>query len=178
MTRPISRRHLIAGGAGAAGAAMVPVGGRLAASSHLPPLKGELVILRQPLRVFDTRDPDNFFGRKLADGDTVAVSVGAASGGEFMTGVFVNVTITQTEGAGFITVRDFFTGDDFSDDDSPPPITTSNLNWTSNDVTLANMTLSPVGAENSIEVICSGVGAATHVLVDVQGYVPFEFEDS
>jgi hypothetical protein len=173
MNRPISRRHLIAGGAGAAGAAaMLPAGGRLAASSHLPPLTGELVILRQPIRIFDSRDPASFFARKFVDGDEVAINVGAAAGGEFVTAVFANVTVTQTEGAGFLTVRPEFLGDD-SEDDSPPPVTTSNINWTSDDISLANMTLSPTGGENSIEVICTGVGAATHVIVDVQGYVPF-----
>lgn len=177
MTRPISRRHLIAGGAAGA-AALVPAAGPLTASNHLPPLTGQLVILREPMRIFDSRDPDNFFNRKLVGGDTVSINVGAAAAGEFVVAVFANVTVTQTEGAGFLTVRAQFLGDDSSDDPAPPPVTTSNINWTSDGITLANMTLSPVGGENSIDAICTGAGAATHLVVDLQGYVPFEPDDA
>jgi len=49
---------------------------------------------------------------------------------------------------------------------------TSNINWWTSGLTLANLTLSTVGGENALEVHCEGNGR-THVIVDVQGYVPF-----
>jgi hypothetical protein len=172
MTRPISRRHLIAGGAGAAGAAALTVGPVAATGHETTPTSGPLIPLGQPVRLFDSRIAESFWdGRKLTDGDVVAVTAGPQPGAGMLLAVFVNITITQTEGAGFLSVRGFETRDD------PPPITTSNINWTADDVTLANMTLSQIGAENSIEVHCIGAGASTHVIVDLQGYVPFQFED-
>lgn len=176
--RPMSRRRLITGGvgaAGAAGAAAILPAGRLVATSHLPPA-GQLVTLREPVRVFDSRQPDSLLGgAKLTTPQIVAVTIGVDAD-DLLMAVFVNLTITETEGAGFLTARAFYTGDDESDG-GPPPVTTSNANWTVDGVTLANMALVPIGAENSIELICSGVGAATHVIVDVQGFVPFVFDD-
>jgi hypothetical protein len=95
----------------------------------------------------------------------VAVNVGAAYP-DFALAVFANITITQTEGGGFLTVW----GGDASDTLDVPA--TSNVNWTTGGQTVANLALTTVGQENSIEVVCGGAGR-THVIVDVQGYVPF-----
>lgn len=161
----LSRRHLIAGGAGAVGLtalgpAVASAEGASTAGSGLP-----LTTLFEPIRLFDSRDPSNFFGgNKLSDGDVVAV-IASVPGVDFLEAVFVNVTITQTEGAGFLALR----ANDESDGVTTP--TTSNINWTGPDVTLANLALSRVGAESSIAIFCVGTGAATHVIVDLQGYV-------
>ncbi len=166
MIQHISRRRLIAGTAGVAGAAALATSSRpVAASGHT--MGGPLVTLFDPIRLFDSRDPGNFLGgAKLADGDVVAI-IANAPGVDQLRSVFVNITVTQTEGAGFLAVRAHDTRDDV------PPPTTSNINWLSSGLTLANLALSQIGSENSIEIHCTGAGASTHVIVDLQGYVPF-----
>ncbi len=165
MTRSLSRRHLIAGGAGAVGAvALAPTVASAEGGGHsgsgMP-----LTTLFEPMRLFDSRDPSNFFGgNKLTDGDIVAV-IASVPGVDFLEAVFVNITITQTEGAGYLAVR----ANDESDGVATPE--TSNINWTGPDVTLANLALTRVGAESSIALFCVGGGASTHVIVDLQGYV-------
>jgi len=162
MSRVLSRRALFAAVGGSA-AALVPF---RAAGAQTPP-PGRLVVHRTPVRVADTRT-DSFPGRKLVAGDDAAFAVGAGLGTEgFASAVFVNVTITETEGAGFLAVR----GDDSSGEE--PPVVHSNINWFENGVTLANLVLSTVGAENSIAIRVGGNGR-THVILDVFGYVPFE----
>lgn len=169
-SRPLSRRHLIAGGAGAVGAAglgiaMAPTVGAAGGG----PTPGQLVVLPTPVRLFDSRQPGGILGGdKLADGGSVAV-IAAVPDADFLAAVFVNVTVTQTEGAGYLAVR----AHDTRDGVAPPA--TSNINWATTDVTLANLALSQVGVESSIEIHCIGPGSATHVIVDLQGYVPSAF---
>ena len=161
MSRRFTRRGLL--GAGGAAAAIPRAAGAPAAAA----VGGTLKTLSNPVRVFDSRAPGNFFGRKLAAGDVVAVAVsGAYEGDDIASAVFVNVTITQTEGAGYLAV----VGEDLSGEQPPP--TTSNINWSAAGLTLANLALTTVGGEHSIAIWCRGGGRA-HVIVDVQGYVPF-----
>jgi hypothetical protein len=173
MTRQhISRRRLIAGGAGAGagvlGGAALTTASRASASSHQ---RGGVQSLFDPVRLFDSRQPDSLLGgAKLSDGDIVSI-IAAAPDVDMVETVFINLTITETEGAGFLSVRA-----SVARDDVPDP-TTSNINWTSPGVTLANAALSGVGQEQSIDVHCTGVGAATHLIVDLQGYVPFIFDE-
>jgi hypothetical protein len=79
-------------------------------------------------------------------------------------GAFINLTVTQTVGAGFLTVRAF---------DGPlrpdRPVVTSNINWSSDGQTIANSSLVPLGYENLAELICTG--GETHFIIDVQGYL-------
>jgi hypothetical protein len=164
LARSLSRRRVIV--AGGAAAITAPLVARPAAAAAQV-VGGPLVTLLSPVRVFDSREASSVLGgAKFAAGDAVAVNVGPFESG-FALSVFVNVTITETEGAGFLTV---WPGD-ASDTVDPP--TTSNINWTGPGMTLANLALSQVGQENSIEVRCGGAGR-THVIVDFQGYVPFE----
>lgn len=161
MLRSISRRWLL--GAGGA-AALVPVAsGRVEAAT---PNSGPLVTLLTPIRVFDSRGqiaPAD--GTKLSAGESVLVTVSAAYDG-FARAVFANITITQTEDSGFLIVRG-------ADDSGEQPIPeTSNVNWSTDGQTLANLVLTTVGSENAIEVRCEGNGR-THFIVDIQGYVPF-----
>jgi hypothetical protein len=156
-------------GAGGAAALLPAATGRAAAAevAAVAPIAGPLVTLLTPIRVFDSRGqiaPAN--GSKLEAGQSVSVTVSAAFDG-FALAVFANVTITQTEGSGFLVV----TGSDLSGD--LPVAETSNINWSTNGQTLANLALTTVGGENAIDVRCEGNGR-THVVVDVQGYVPFE----
>jgi hypothetical protein len=161
MSRLFSRRKMIV--AGGAAAVAVPLAARPAAAAT----SGSLVTLITPIRVFDSRLPTSVLGgAKFQAGDDVAVAVSSAFEGGMALAVFANVTITQTEGSGFLTVW----GEDLSGTLTPP--TTSNINWATSGLTLANLALSSVGGENSIAIRCGGAGR-THVIVDIQGYVPF-----
>ena len=50
-----------------------------------------------------------------------------------------------------------------------PP--TSNLNWFGSGQTLANLAFVATGDETYIEIHAGGAGS-THVVVDLQGYIP------
>lgn len=124
MPRTFNRRAFFATGAGGA-AALVPVVGRTAAA--VPRTGGQLVTLSSPIRVFDSRiEAVPLNRRRLASGESVAVTVSAAfddipSG--FALSVFVNCTITQTIGSGYLVIR----GSDLTGEVPLPP--TSNINW-------------------------------------------------
>lgn len=161
----VTRRRLLAGGAiGAAGAATI--GPRVAsATGGLP----GFISLLEPARLFDSRRPDDILsGAKLDAGGVVSVLT-VAPGVEYEPEtVFVNLTVTDTEGFGYLAVR----GSDFRDGVTAPE--TSNINWSGPGITIANLAVSRVGAENSIDIFCEGVGARTHLIVDLQAYVPLD----
>jgi hypothetical protein len=161
MSGHFSRRGLlgVAGGV----VASLPFARRAAAATSPP----GLVTLRPPVRVFDSRR-NSFptFGAKLASGEGIGVPVSTAYiGDDVADSVFVNVTVTQTEGSGFLIIFP----SDLSGERPVPD--TSNINWSTSGQTLANLTLTGVGGENTISVHCEG-GGKTHVIVDVQGYTP------
>jgi hypothetical protein len=166
MSRLLSRRRILAAGGTAAVAVPLSLPSRASAAA----ISGQLKVLTSPVRVFDSRDPGSVLGgAKFAPGNVVAVTVSTAyEGDDVATAVFANVTIVQTEGAGYLSVR----GEDLSG--MLPAPTTSNINWSTSGTTLANLALSSVGGENAIAVHCFGTGR-THVIVDIQGYVPFIF---
>jgi hypothetical protein len=172
MNRTISRRVFFTAGIAGAGSALAlaPTAAGLTRPATATTSDGGLVALRTPVRVFDSRivaAPLN--GQKLRSGQSTAVTVSAAFGdipSGFANLVFVNCTVTQTEGSGYLVVR----GSDLTGE-LPLP-NTSNVNWTGPNQTVANLVLTTVGGENALEVHCDG-GGATHVIVDVQGYVPF-----
>jgi hypothetical protein len=127
---------------------------------------GPLTVLNTPVRLYDSRvDMTPLGGAKLETGSSVIVT---ASGGEsgILMAAFVNVTVTQTEGRGFLRL----TGSDLSGEQ--PIAETSNINWLSSGQTIGNMALTTVGGENGIEVFAGGAGR-THVIVDLMGYIPF-----
>jgi len=153
----LTRREVCVAVGGAA-AVLLP---HQAAGAQTPP-PGQLVALLTPIRVFDTRvDPH----RKIQSGENMGVFISAAVEGTNPSAAFVNLTITETEGAGYLVV--------FASDltgERPLP-STSNINWSTSGVTLANMALTAVGGENAIAVHCDG-GGRTHFIIDVYGYVP------
>lgn len=161
MSKLFSRRRVI--GAGGA-VALSPLALARTASADV---SGPLVVLTTPVRLFDSRvvaAPLN--GAKLASGGAVVVTAGGFGESGIVTAVFINLTITATEGSGFLRVE----GDDLSGE--RPPAATSNINWSGANQTLANMVLTTVGGENGIAVTAGG-GGRTHVIVDVMGYIPF-----
>lgn len=162
-----TRRRMLRSMGGAAALTPIALSGGSVAASKTPP-EGSLVTLRTPIRIFDSRT-DNVLlgGDKIAANDAIIVTVGVPDETRFLSAAFLNVTITQTEGAGFLRV--------FASDLSGtlPTPETSNINWSTDSQTLANLVLTGVGGEFGVEIFCGGEGR-THVVVDVQGYVPFD----
>lgn len=160
-----TRRRMLTTVGGAA--ALTPVAARAGAASAASAGTG-LITLRTPIRAFDSRtDTTLLGGAKIEAEQSAIVTVGVPDEERFLLSVFLNVTITETEGAGFLTV--------FPSDLSGkvPMPETSNINWSQNGQTLANLALSGVGGESGVEIFCGGFGR-THFIVDIQGYVPFE----
>jgi hypothetical protein len=159
----LSRRRVILGGGLVAAAVPLAAGNRAAAAAT-----PGLVSLQTPVRVFDSRDPASVLGgSKLATGQSVSITVsGAYQGDDLALAVFANITVTATEGRGYLVLRP----EDLSG--TMPWPSTSNVNWAESGQTLANLSFSAVGGEHAIEVRCDG-GGSTHVICDIQGYLPF-----
>ena len=160
-----TRRRMLTTVGGAA--ALTPVA-MAAGSASAAATQSGLITLRTPIRAFDSRD-DNVLlgGEKIAAEQSVIITIGIPDEKRFLSSAFVNITITETEGAGFLTA---FPANQ-SDEATTPE--TSNVNWSQDGQTLANLALSGVGDEAGIEIFCGGLGR-THFIVDIQGYVPFE----
>jgi len=163
MSKLFSRRKLMGAGGVAALAPIVALSDRAQAA----PLGSPIVVLAEPIRVFDSRTAlAPLGGGKIASGTSLGVSVGGITPDQTNpAAVFVNVTITDTEGRGYLVVR----ASDLSGLHPLPP--TSNINWSADGQTLANLIITPVGGENTLEVHAGG-GGRTHFIVDVQAYVP------
>jgi hypothetical protein len=161
MARLLSRRKMMLGVGGAVAAS--PLAFALPAAADVT---GQLVVLTIPVRLYDSRtDKVPLGGAKLSSGNSVNVTAGGGPSGTLMA-AFLNVTVTQTEGAGFLRV----TGSDLSGE--RPDAKTSNINWFAANQTMANLALTTVGGENGVQVFCGGSGK-THVIVDMMGYIPF-----
>ncbi|TML14928.1 MAG: hypothetical protein E6G39_07670 [Actinobacteria bacterium] len=163
MSKLFSRRKLIGAGGVAALTPIVAMANRAQAA----PLPATVVALADPVRVFDSRTaPPSLGGGKLVTGTSLGVSVGGITPSDVVAAaVFVNVTVTDTEGRGYLVVR----ASDLKGDRPLPP--TSNVNWSADGQTVANLVITAVGGENTLEVHAGGSGR-THFIVDVQAYVP------
>ncbi|MCU1503817.1 MAG: hypothetical protein JWM12_3171 [Ilumatobacteraceae bacterium] len=172
MSRLFSRRLVL----GASGAAVIaPLTASLTSAPPqvvaAPLVTGPLVILRSPARLFDSRiTPPSLGGGKLATGSSVAVTVVTdLPANQIIAAAFLNCTITDTEGSGFLVIRP----SDLSGEVPLPP--TSNINWSTSGQILANLALTAIGGENAVEVHAAGLGGRTHFVVDLQGYIPLAF---
>jgi hypothetical protein len=164
MSRLFTRRGVVVAVGGAATLSPVAFGSSPAVAAQP---SGPLVTLLTPLRIYDSRtDTVLLGGAKLAAGNAITISVSVPDESRFLMAAFLNVTITDTEGAGFLRVS----GSD-SSGERPVPAT-SNINWSQAGQTLANLVLTSVGSESGVDIFAGG-GGRTHVVVDVQGYVPF-----
>jgi len=162
-----TRRRMLTTVGGAA--ALAPVALR-AESASAASTGAPLITLPTPVRAYDSRtDTTLLGGEKIAAEESIIVTVAVPDEQRFLSSVFLNVTITETEGAGFLTV--------FPSDLSgkQPMPETSNINWSQDGQTLANMALSGVGGEFGVEIFCGGLGR-THLIVDIQGYVPLALD--
>jgi len=163
MTRTFTRRAMLGLGGGAA---LLPaIGGAGAARAAAVPLGGSVVPIF-PVRVWDSRTDASPLGRnKLQPGAGVSIAVSAAYP-DFALAVFINCSVTETEASGYLVVQPT----DNSGNQGLAP--TANINWWQSGQTLGNAGLVQVGSENSIDIFCRGAGA-THVIIDVQGYIPY-----
>ncbi|MEP7192465.1 MAG: glycoside hydrolase domain-containing protein [Actinomycetota bacterium] len=115
-----------------------------------------------PVRLADTRAGTltNPSRNTVPSKGTVKVAVAGASGSPVPAGALAaaaNVTVTEPQKAGFLTVADrALTG-------------SSSLNFLSNQ-TLANLVVSKIALDGTIS-IYNGSGGTVHVVVDVQGYI-------
>jgi hypothetical protein len=118
---------------------------------YIPVGDDEMVALTKPLRWFDTRE----WAGPLVGGQQVEVELPSAMRGA--KDVHLNVTITQPEQGGHLTV--------WPDGQRP---TTSNLNFNGNQ-TLANGTLVRVGSDGKVRFWLHPNVGRGHLVVDIQG---------
>jgi len=123
------------------------------------PLEAGFVQLT-PQRAYDSRDGDG----KLLSGEVRTISLANVLT-QVPGSALVNLTIDQTEGSGHLTAWT-----PVGEDGSPPP-NTSNLNWTTDGQTVANLAVVKLGGEHfdAFAVRAGGPGR-THLIVDVVGY--------
>lgn len=170
MSHSLSRRKLIGAG-GAIALAPIVVEGSIAYAVPATIQTGPVYVLVDPVRVFDSRtEPPGNGGGRLSGGSSVGIpfglAVAAVSGGAHSPlAVYINITVTETLGGGYIVVRP---SDPTGEKPLPP---TSNVNWSTNGQTLANLAFVAIGDETYIEVHAGG-GGSTHFIVDLQGYIP------
>lgn len=170
MSHSLTRRKLIGAG-GVAALAPIVLDGSIAYAAPANLQTGPVYVLVDPVRVFDSRtEPPASGGGRLAGGNSVGVAFGfpvaAVSGGTHSpSAVYINITVTDTVGSGYIVVRP----SDATGEKPLPP--TSNVNWSTNGQTLANLAFVAIGDETYIEVHAGGAGS-THFIVDLQGYIP------
>ena len=127
-----------------------------AISGQLAFRTSEMQLLGAPIRVYDT-----CFGglTKFAPNTTRTIDLSAAGIPVGATGALVTVTVTQAEGAGFLTV--------YSNALGTMP-NTSNVNFT-NGEDIANNIIVATDGNNKIK-ISSGATGTEDVIVDVVGY--------
>lgn len=122
-----------------------------------------LALLFTPERAYDSRptEPGSGTKGKFAAGETRTIDLGLdADVIDSDTAVLLNVTVTGTSGAGFGAVYS-----------AAAPTTTptfSSINWTATGQTIGNNVQSRI-ADRSVKVYTS---QATHVIIDVVGFVP------
>jgi hypothetical protein len=113
------------------------------------------IVPMEPSRVFDTRQPGPLQG-KVGAGQTLTVDFDDLPAEA--AAVVLNVTGTQADAAGYITV--------YPGDVAQPH--TSALNLAGAGHTAANMTIVPLGADGTIKLFSD---AGAHLLADITGYV-------
>lgn len=147
----ITRRRLIAAapatGIVGASLALHPTAAFAASTGAL-----ELIV---PMRIQDSRtmEPDKY--------DTSAEDTLAVPGLAGKSGVIVNVTVTETEGAGFFRVAE----------DIEPAPTTSNINWYADGQTVANLAIVKITPPMAGIAIQGGGNGRAHLIIDVLGFV-------
>ena len=171
MPQPVVSRRKLIGAGGAIALAPIVFDATVTRAAPATIQTGPVYVLVDPVRVFDSRTaPAGSGGGRLSTGNSIGVPLGlpvdVVSGGSHSpAAVWINITITETLGAGYVVVRP-------SDPTGLKPLPpTSNVNWSANGQTLANLAFVAIGDETYVEVHAGGSGS-THVIVDLQGYIP------
>ena len=157
MPGSLSRRSLFTGLGGGLVAAVAVAANPPAVSAPSAAGDARVRLVSPPFRIEDTRLAPAV---KLATGSTLGVFVPGLIG-QGVVGVVVNVTITETEGSGFLRVRA---------DNAPAGNATSNINWSTTGQTLANLVMVPAVGTRGVAVQAGGAGR-THVVIDLVGYL-------
>ncbi len=106
------------------------------------------------------RQYDSRGGLKLQAGEERVIGLGGAGGvPPEARGAVINLTVTETEGAGYVAV---FPADQVWNN-------TSSINWFGTGQNLANSLVT--GMDESQQVKIRGGAAPTHVIIDILGYV-------
>ena len=139
-----------------------------APSNAVRPMLGGSYHPLPPARLLDTRFGIGGPAAPLASGQTRVIHVTDQAGvppASQVSAVILNVTVTDTPRAGFLTV--YPAG-------APKPIT-SNLNWARGQ-TVANLVEAGVSAQG--DVVIYGLGSASDVIFDLEGWVGFASNSS
>jgi hypothetical protein len=124
---------------------------------------GGMRLLPGPQRAYDSRVGN---GPRVNQGETVTIPIAGVVPGVPLNalGVIANLTVDRTLGGGFLTAYPAGT----------PVPGTSNVNWNTNDQTIANGATIGLGGGGISLFADASVPAgtpATHVIVDVAGYI-------
>ena len=105
MGRFLTRRKMLVAGAGAAAATPALLAGRASVAAQTSNRTGPTHVELAPQRIYDSRRPDSLMGgARLESGESLLIHAGIPEGFDFTLGVFVNCTITDTIGAGWLTL--------------------------------------------------------------------------
>jgi hypothetical protein len=131
---------------------------------------GPLFVLSQPIRLYDSRTPHiggTTRNGPISGGENRPISIQLDNNDELIElpvsavrAALVNLTITETVGSGFLAVG------------NPGPDggrTTSNINWSTSDQTLANLAVTTL-FEDNLTVFAGGPGS-TNFIVDLMALV-------
>jgi len=159
MGSMLSRRSLFAGMGGAlaaAAATQLPMGTAGAATPSAT-TGATIQLVTPPMRIADTRvdGPGKISAAQPLD--TFVPGLIA----EGVVGALLNLTITETEGSGFLVANA---------DNATSPNPTSNLNWSTTGQILANLAIVPAVGTRGITVTVGGPGR-THVVIDLVGFL-------
>jgi hypothetical protein len=150
-----SRRSLIAGVGGAAVATAATQLPKVGASATTGGATVQLVV--PPERIADTRSDGT--GR-ISASDPLDMFVGGLIG-TGVVGALLNITVTETLGAGCVVAND---------DNAAGTNPTSNINWSADGQTLANLALVPAVGTRGVTLTVGGPGS-THAVVDLVGFL-------
>ncbi len=127
------------------------------------------MVLIEPVRLFDSRTEQGYLvvpgarsPGKLATGQSLGFTLMGVTS-TAIAGALLNVTLTETEGAGYVLAW----GGGGEDPVAPP---TSTANWFGPGQTVANLAVCRVGGEATFA-LASGGNGRTHLVVDVLGYL-------
>lgn len=121
---------------------------------------GGVRLLSQPQRAYDSRNTGGTFSNTEVRNIAIAGAISGVPSNAL--GLVGNVTITETVGGGYLTIWPA---------GQTQPIT-SNINWSTDNMTVANSFNIAVGSGGAISVVTVGTrGQTAQVIVDITGYV-------